>query len=103
MSLSTPEVLPGHPSGFLTAGYLAVLVAALVRRETLMRACELADAQLNKRKGCEEVAQRARGGTGTRVPAGDLRRKSWRDLVADGSQRRHSQLRFAVRSWLRTS
>lgn len=56
VAVDTGSLTHGHPSGFLTAGYLAVLVAALVRRETLMRACELADAQLNKRKGCEEVA-----------------------------------------------
>jgi ADP-ribosylglycohydrolase len=46
----------GHPSGFLAPGYLAVVVAALLRGEPLIKALETADRQLRQHETCEEVA-----------------------------------------------
>jgi ADP-ribosyl-[dinitrogen reductase] hydrolase len=50
----------GHPTGFLTAGYLAVVVAALLRGQTLEIALEHADVQLDRHEGHDEAARALR-------------------------------------------
>jgi ADP-ribosylglycohydrolase len=47
----------GHPAGHLSAGYFAVTIASLVRGEPLIRALELADAELQRHGGNVEVAR----------------------------------------------
>jgi ADP-ribosyl-[dinitrogen reductase] hydrolase len=47
----------GHPSGFLTAGYLVVVIAALLRGQTLITALQQADVQLGRHEGHEEVVK----------------------------------------------
>jgi ADP-ribosylglycohydrolase len=56
VAVESARLTHGHPSGFLTAGYLAVVVAALLRCEPLVGALERADALLNGQAGYEEVA-----------------------------------------------
>jgi ADP-ribosylglycohydrolase len=46
----------GHPSGYLTAGYLAVVIGALLRDESLNAALDAADIQLCRHPRHEEVA-----------------------------------------------
>jgi ADP-ribosylglycohydrolase len=46
----------GHPSGFLSAGYLAVTVAALLRGDTPAAALDAAEVQLRRHDGYQEVA-----------------------------------------------
>ena len=46
----------GHPSGFLSAGHLAVTVASLLRGEALPTALDAAGEQLRQRDGHREVA-----------------------------------------------
>jgi ADP-ribosylglycohydrolase len=57
VAADTARLTHGHPSGFLTAGYLAVVISALLRHEPLLRALEQADTQLGRREGYEEVAR----------------------------------------------
>jgi ADP-ribosylglycohydrolase len=45
----------GHPTGSLSAGYLAVVIAALMRGEPLIRALEAADAVLCQHDKSDEV------------------------------------------------
>jgi ADP-ribosylglycohydrolase len=47
----------GHPSGFLSAGYLAVVIAALLRRCELPDALDAADGQLRRRERHQEAAE----------------------------------------------
>lgn len=56
VAVETARLTHGHPSGSLTAGYLAVAIAALLRGDPLVRALDSADEQLNGREGYEEVA-----------------------------------------------
>lgn len=51
----------GHPSGNLSAGYLAVAVAALLRGASLPTALDEADAQLRRHDGHAEVARAVAG------------------------------------------
>ena len=51
VAVDTARLTHGHPCGFLAAGYLAVVVAALLRCEPLRQALEKADEQLQR---CEE-------------------------------------------------
>jgi ADP-ribosylglycohydrolase len=48
----------GHPAGSLSAGHLAVTIAALLRNETLVRALDIAGAEL-RRHGHHETVARA--------------------------------------------
>ena len=50
----------GHPSGYLAAGYFALLIAALTRGKKLERAIEIADRELANRPGSQEVARSIR-------------------------------------------
>ena len=64
VAVDTARLTHGHPCGFLAAGYLAVVVAALLRCEPLRQALEKADdssRDARKRGSCE----RAGGGTST--------------------------------------
>lgn len=45
----------GHPTGFLAAGYLAVVIAALCRKEPMSRALDAADDVLRRQKRHTEV------------------------------------------------
>lgn len=56
MAANSAELTHGHPSGFLSAGYLAVTIAALLRGEPLPAALDAADAQLRTRDHHHEVA-----------------------------------------------
>ncbi|MCC6887449.1 MAG: ADP-ribosylglycohydrolase family protein [Hyphomicrobiales bacterium] len=47
----------GHPTGFLTAGYHAVVIAALTRGETLPRALDAADNELKQHPDYGECAR----------------------------------------------
>ena len=56
LAVDTARLTHGHPCGFLAAGYLAVVVAALLRCEPLHQALEKADEQLRRREENEGVA-----------------------------------------------
>ncbi len=51
----------GHPSGFLAAGHLAVVIAALLRADSLNAALDAADAQLRSRDRHDEVLRAVAG------------------------------------------
>lgn len=56
MAADAAALTHGHPSGFLSAGYLAVTIAALLRGEPLPPALDMADEQLHARDDHDEVA-----------------------------------------------
>jgi ADP-ribosylglycohydrolase len=76
----------GHPSGFLAPGYLAVVVAALLRGEPLIKALETGESQLRRHERCEEVVNALMAARGLadrgRPRAEDLesRKRRWRSL-----------------------
>jgi ADP-ribosyl-[dinitrogen reductase] hydrolase len=47
----------GHPTGSLAAGYLALVISNLMKRNKLTRALELATKELRRRDGYEETLQ----------------------------------------------
>lgn len=47
----------GHPAGSLSAGYLAVTIAAVLRNESLVRALDIADVELRRHPRHEVVAR----------------------------------------------
>jgi ADP-ribosylglycohydrolase len=57
MAADAAKITHGHPSGYLAAGYLAVVIAALKRGEPLAQALDAADTQLRKREHNTEVAR----------------------------------------------
>lgn len=56
MAADAAALTHGHPSGILSAGHLAVIIAALLRGERLPAALDAADAQLCAREHHAEVA-----------------------------------------------
>lgn len=56
MAANAASLTHGHPSGFLAAGYFAVIVAVLLRDASLPEALEAATDQLNEHEHREEVA-----------------------------------------------
>ncbi|MCQ4163001.1 ADP-ribosylglycohydrolase family protein [Roseomonas sp. GC11] len=57
LAVDAAALTHGHPSGYLSAGYLAVTVSALLRGCPLPEALDIADAQLRRREGHQEVAE----------------------------------------------
>ena len=51
----------GHPAGYLSSGHLAVVIAALMRGESLARALDAADAELRRHRDHEIVARAVDG------------------------------------------
>lgn len=56
MAADAAALTHGHPSGFLSAGHLAVTIAVLLRGEPLPAALDAADAQLCRREHHAETA-----------------------------------------------
>lgn len=56
MAANAAALTHGHPTGFLTAGYLAVTIAALARGEALNAALDTADAQLRTQDNYTEIS-----------------------------------------------
>lgn len=56
MAANAASLTHGHPSGFLAAGYFAVIIAALLRDLSLPEALEAATDQLNEHAQRNEVA-----------------------------------------------
>lgn len=61
MASDAAAITHGHPSGYLSAGHLAVAIAALLRGEPLPAALDAADAQLRTRDHHAEVAEALAG------------------------------------------
>src|SRR5436190_1564833 len=56
----TAALTHGHPSGMLSAGHFALMIAALSRGEPLRSAVEIACAELGKHEAHEEVMDSVR-------------------------------------------
>lgn len=57
MAADAAAITHAHPSGYLSAGYLAVTIAALLRGATLTQALDQADDLLLRREDHDEVAR----------------------------------------------
>jgi len=55
MAADAAALTHGHPTGFLAAGYLAAVIAALCRGKPMLRALDVADAELRRQKHATEV------------------------------------------------
>lgn len=56
MALEAAALTHGHPSGYLAAGYLAVVIARVVQGDTLSAALDAADDCLGGRRGAAEIS-----------------------------------------------
>jgi ADP-ribosylglycohydrolase len=83
-------VTHGHPSGYLAAGALALMVERLPNGATLADAVAAALARLAREPGHEEVTGALRAAVALAASGGRPRRRRWSGSAAGGWPRRRS-------------